>query len=484
MASRIPGPLPTGHTNRPFWSDKFVEPKQQHRFAVNFPVYMPGKTAVESKYNDTIKLANEILGANSSFGAIYAAWAGACFPHHVSYQNKQLIKAENFDEADVILAGLLSTAFPNPKEREEQINRILPSERNNAHKYSNSQNSALSTQKYSSGPQRLVYRISEYIGFSFAPPAFGFKPGIANYKDGTGQELIDPSKNSFTIGDATITVATTLRDDLHFSLNLLYSLTAIAAKDSSMIGSSTGGHQVFLYHPGIFKDAQENKVLVVKEFAPRPMHGENGLRGTSNVVVGLHKLHDPVIKGVQYTEYTYGGTEIIKAVITLGWGPNTGMAGFYSYEPTMNFTEARLSTTNNYMRSTGDGIKSPQDLAQAGLAKAQNAQNDKRAKFTKARAAALHDAAKERFTPPPAEGSSVLAGHLVSAVNPAQQEITSPPQATGDDPRARFNEPAWQRLQGGDGDLDATFGLYGSAGSDTIILGSESITFENEDGSP
>jgi hypothetical protein len=72
----------------------------------------------------------------------------------------------------------------------------------------------------------------------------------------------------------------------------------------------------------------------------------------------------------------------------------------------------------------------------------------------------------------------------VSAVNPAQQEITSPPQATGDDPRARFNEPAWQRLQGGDGDLDATFGLYGSAGSDTIILGSESITFENEDGSP
>ena len=314
----------------------------------------------------------------------------------------------------------------------------MANRRNNSPDYSNTINTALSTTNFSAGPQKLVYRISEYIGFSFAPPAFGFKPGIANYKDGTGQELIDPSKNSFTIGDATITVATTLRDDLHFSLNLLYSLTAIASKDSSMIGSSTGGHQVFLYHPGIFKDAQENKVLVVKEFAPRPMHGENGLQGTSNVVVGLHKLHDPVIKGVQYTEYTYGGTEIIKATITLGWGPNTGMTGFYSYQPTMNFTNARLSTNNDYTRHTGDGIKSPQDIAQAGLAKAQNTQNVKRAEFTKARAAALHDAAKERFTPPPTEGSSVLAGHLVSAVDPAQQEITSPAQATGDTSRARY----------------------------------------------
>lgn len=155
------------------------------------------------------------------------------------------------------------------------------------------------------------------------------------------------------------------------------------------------------------------------------MHGENGLQGTSNVVVGLHKLHDPVIKGVQYTEYTYGGTEIIKATITLGWGPNTGMTGFYSYQPTMNFTNARLSTNNDYTRHTGDGIKSPQDIEQAGLAKAQNTQNVKRAEFTKARAAALHDAAKERFTPPPTEGSSVLAGHLVSAVDPAQQGITT-----------------------------------------------------------
>tara|TARA_R110002020_G_scaffold78758_4_gene197883 strand:- start:2084 stop:3436 length:1353 start_codon:yes stop_codon:yes gene_type:complete len=425
MASRIPGPLPTSHPNRPFWNDKFVEPKQQHRFAVNFPVYMPGKNAVESKYNDTIELATEIIGAESGFGSTYAAFAAAEFPNRALERNKDLIKSENFDQADIILSGLLSSAYPKPKEREVQINKVMANKRNDVPDYSNTINTALSSNKFQHGPQRLVYRISEYIGFSFAPPAFGFKPGIANYKDGTGQELIDPSKNSFTIGDATITVATTLRDDLHFSLNLLYSLTAIASKDSSMIGSSTGGHQVFLYHPGIFKDAQENKVLVVKEFAPRPMHGENGLQGTSNVVVGLHKLHDPVIKGVQYTEYTYGGTEIIKATITLGWGPNTGMTGFYSYQPTMNFTNARLSTNNDYTRHTGDGIKSPQDIEQAGLAKAQNTQNVKRAEFTKARAAALHDAAKERFTPPPTEGSSVLAGHLVSAVDPAQQGITT-----------------------------------------------------------
>ena len=42
--------------NRIFWNDRFVEPKQQHRFTVHFPVYTP-----VGKNKDIIDLVENII---------------------------------------------------------------------------------------------------------------------------------------------------------------------------------------------------------------------------------------------------------------------------------------------------------------------------------------------------------------------------------------------------------------------------------------
>ena len=48
-------PASTTEEDRPFWDDPFVEPKQQHRFTVQMPVYVPTGGNI-----DTVQLAERI----------------------------------------------------------------------------------------------------------------------------------------------------------------------------------------------------------------------------------------------------------------------------------------------------------------------------------------------------------------------------------------------------------------------------------------
>jgi hypothetical protein len=74
------------------------------------------------------------------------------------------------------------------------------------------------------GKGGLYLRTSEYIGFSFTPPAITFTQGYTDTEVG-GAYQPDDSNNKYAIGDATLTLVTTLRDDLNFSLNFLFAIS-------------------------------------------------------------------------------------------------------------------------------------------------------------------------------------------------------------------------------------------------------------------
>tara|TARA_R110002110_G_scaffold202304_3_gene413307 strand:- start:59 stop:1675 length:1617 start_codon:yes stop_codon:yes gene_type:complete len=273
--------------NRRFWDDTYVEPKQQHRFGINFPVYM------NMGPEDTSELAK-----------LYA-------------------DAENNDGVH------------------QPTGRSLKVGPNN--KYRN-----IGTRADGKGKGGLYLRTSEYIGFSFTPPAVTFTQGYTGASPG-GSPQPDDSNNKYGIGDATLTLVTTLRDDLNFSLNFLFAISTHA-------DSSRGAARLF---PPAVCEEKTPKILAIKEYSarqdtigssdaiqeaimdeaktPADAFAKQGAR-----VVGIHKIKDPIIKSATFSEFTYGGTELVKVTLVLSYGRvdtvegkaggHNPMRDFYSYE--------------------------------------------------------------------------------------------------------------------------------------------------------
>ncbi len=315
---QIYGPQPgTNATNRRFWDDPFVEPKQQHRFGVAFPVYM-----------------------------------------NMGRANSTSVAREIIKKYDAMLSGIDTENTDSTASKKSALERLRDKANSTPDLKNNPNNGFMVGPKrkfISTEGEGLYLRLSEYIGYAFTPPSLKFTQGMAEGLGGVPQP--DDSLNKYDIGDAQITLVTTLRDDLHFSLAFLFAIATFA--DSG--GDIKGG--VKLFPKQVYAGDGDDKILVVKEYSARPdalqgdrfgRQGGTGLGvGTTMAdmlghtparLVGLHIMRDPIIKNVVFSEMSYGGTELIKVQLTLGYGTGdtqaTGedassageMKNFYSYE--------------------------------------------------------------------------------------------------------------------------------------------------------
>ena len=321
MALTIPGLTPgTTAKNRRFWDDTFVEPKQQHRFGINFPVYM------NMGPEDTSELA-QLYAAAEANGGVDAT------------QGRSL--------------------------------KVGPS-----NKYRN-----IGTRSDGKGKGGLYLRTSEYIGFSFTPPALSFTQGYTDTEVG-GAYQPDDSNNKYAMGDATLTLVTTLRDDLNFSLNFLFAI-------STHTTTSKGAARLF---PAAVCEEKTPKILAIKEYSarqdtigssdaiqeaimdeaktPADAFAKQGAR-----VVGIHKINNPIIKSATFSEFTYGGTELVKVTLVLSYGRvdtvkskeggHNAMRDFYSYETATRYGRSYHTWDDDTVRGSGgegDGVSGGRDL--------------------------------------------------------------------------------------------------------------------------
>jgi hypothetical protein len=180
------------------------------------------------------------------------------------------------------------------------------------------------------------------------PPNVQFHQGFQTESD-AGEPVPDDGLNTYSIGDATLQFVITPQDDLHFSLNLLFAMAAYAGGKVGASGRGKGSVELFPYYA--FRDTElTNRTVIIKEYGAQQRDFKVG---TSNVerikqlkeiptnapgywatapVIGIHKLVDPIIKNVQFSDYTYGSNNLMRVTVTLGYGKRTGMPGFYSYE--------------------------------------------------------------------------------------------------------------------------------------------------------
>lgn len=288
-AGIIPGSNPT---NRRFWNDPYVEPKQQHRFGIVMPVYMSYGT----NQHDTTECAQWFLDNQGKTGAVLSGGAKAL------------------------------------------------------------------TAKGRGSKGGLYCRVSEYVGYSFTPPTLGFTPGLHEDKT-AGQDVLNEGNNTYQVGDVNIELVITLRDDLHWSLNFLFALTALDG-----VGDIPTTANCALFPSILFKENFTGNTLVVKEYSARQKPpgppSKNPARVNTSAtaaeyyglaparLIGEHKMKSPLIKSVAFDPFTYGGTELIKVKLVVGWGKGkedmpeseeelAGMKRFYSYD----------AKTSRYQRS-------------------------------------------------------------------------------------------------------------------------------------
>ncbi len=370
----IPGPLPGSNaSNRRVWGGPDVEPKQQHRFSVNFPVYMPMGPG-----DDSSTQAAKYTGKRPGIGT----------PNATALKNKVVEKGGRIELEKLLAPGgdmatlkdTIMTALPGEdltakKKTADDILKSVFGKKINASnlrgfKVGPKGARAHGFGKFTSKSSGLYLRISEYIAYSFTPPPIQFTQGFDQSSD-AGTARPNDALNKYNLGDATLTLVTTLRDDLHFSLNFLFGV----ASGAGVTGSAA---QELKFPPSLYPDAVyagdlSDKVLVIKEYSARQdtagyggdivtptatgpssrparniVKGRKAGKTTAQIfgnaparVVGIHKLNDPVIKSATFDEFTYGGTDLIKVTLVLGYGATTGMSGFYSYE----------TTTSRYQRS-------------------------------------------------------------------------------------------------------------------------------------
>ena len=339
---RIPGLTPGSKAiNRRFWDDPFVEPKQQHRFGIIMPVYMPmggeDTTEVANLYKDATTLNTAALISTSTSKEISL--------------KRPLTQAEiNAQERAVELAAIAAEVVPgappvtpptdtdknvvgyagvDPLEDLEKMART-PTKDDSTPTTSPLMLSADNNWTSTAGAG-LYLRASEYVGFSFTPPGLTFSQEVIKRAE---VNIAKPEDRDYFLSDATIVLVSTLRDDLHWSLNFLFS---IAFREENA--------DPFLLFPDsvISSTSAEAKILVVKEYSARqdsqqsgwfdaatPFEEAEALRKTPPRVVGIHKFNNPVVNSVSFEPFTYGGTDLVKVTMQIGYTDN--QQDWYSYE--------------------------------------------------------------------------------------------------------------------------------------------------------
>ena len=408
----VPGPRNgSGHWPA-FWNDPFLEPKQQHRFLINFPIFMPSEDFGNVTPQDSMLLADDIINKglkpgrtrsgmltaaqartlDTKVSAKFAAASKKKFPQGtaaiVTDTGETAPEAEPAEaliigsggsagavtiqvEGGSIRAPTYSQITEKLKvaQTKEQVESIIldalqPVEgpgldsaaaQKTAKDYADTIKNVFN-EKGKLGPNnpggsadtKVLLRVGQYLGVSFTPPAPNYQKGTFDFKtDGTS--VYNPSKDSFDMGDAKITMVTTLQDDLHFSLNLLYALASLRAGENGV----PSGYQLF--NDSIYVEANPqpdgssefvedpNRILTIVEYAggslvpsvepsvDKPISNSPKDGIIKPTIVGIHKLRDPMITGISYGEYSYGSNDLMKITINLGYGsikPNR----FYSYE--------------------------------------------------------------------------------------------------------------------------------------------------------
>lgn len=403
--------------NRPFWNDRFVEPKQQHRFTIKIPVYSPNgrkkdslrmaqaiknkltapptgdkKAALEAILNrlSNLQLQSNQTDTNTTNNLETATVTdsnGQTVPaQSVSVQSSTgaqitevrtefpltVFNAASREDFNNLLSSRFTIEFDGrlatvdeslgalgiTKEQLDNIYGSRTAQPGNLRSQksifkSNSFSTADANNLGSNDDIGLYMRVSEYIGYSFTPPGFTYSPGDIG-QDAEGGIIRVEGLGTYGRGNATLTFVTTLRDDLHFSLNLLWALS------TSAYNKGTRRSSVRLFDPFLTGElADSQKVVTIYEHYARQIKDKDGVP-INNIneyaISGVHKLYDPVIESVTFGEFTYGGSELIKVTMNLTYGTPYNQSNFYSYQ----ITEDRygggdeLNRGDVYAMSEGD----------------------------------------------------------------------------------------------------------------------------------
>jgi hypothetical protein len=324
-----------------WWTSPHVSPKQQHRFSAVFPVYMP---MYPCRGRDTTALAKS-LTTPAKLGSKLAGKV------QVKVRDEDPLLEPSLDELalltseDAVRAHISACLKGTDLERSDKAKTIV--EGLGLYKYFRRMNpGAVGSDKLTSDKLRL--RSAEYLGVSFMPPNVQFHQGFDPESD-AGEPRPNDELNTYSIGDATLQFVITPQDDLHFSLNLLFAMAAFAGESDKKSGRGKGSVELFPYYA--FRDTElTNRTVIIKEYGAQQRNFKdntstaqriNQLKEKPSVaggwwatapVIGIHKLVDPIIKNVQFSDYTYGSNNLMRVTVTLGYGKRTGMPGFYSYE--------------------------------------------------------------------------------------------------------------------------------------------------------
>jgi len=284
------------------WDNPLLEPKQQHRFICNFPVYMAMGSESDSKKLGTTRSADWEAAAIAKFGDEHLELMKAA-------RNKRefgLATVGNDDE---------TTADLKPARDWFDANKRI-------------QEGALAA------------RISSYVVSSFTPPSYGATIGMAPIVSTPADETTDPTKTKLKMDQVQITLVSTLQDDLHFSLNYLYNLYAPDDTTENVLVNP------YLFPAEVWGGNENDKYLTVLDMGARQWPGPDVNaellgRGTPaaardmaklfpSQIVGIHKFRAPFVTGISFSEYSYKGEAFLETTVTLG--PSIGVADFYSYE--------------------------------------------------------------------------------------------------------------------------------------------------------
>jgi len=352
-----------------WWTSPHVSPKQQHRFSAVFPVYMP---TYPSQGTDTTALAKSLTTPakldNTNAEKVVQRVNSIQKNPPIVPKLEELVLLTSAEHVRTYITDCLGRNTHN-----SGLAKTIVEDDLKLYKYFRGKNTgAVGSEDLTSGKLRL--RSAEYLGVSFMPPNIQFHQGFQAESD-AGEPIPDDGLNTYSIGDATLQFVITPQDDLHFSLNLLFAMAAFAGESDKKSGRGKGSVELFPYYA--FRDTERtNRTVIIKEYGAQQRDFKVGTSNAQRIkqlkekptdaegwwatapVIGIHKLVDPIIKNVQFSDYTYGSNNLMRVTVTLGYGKTTGMSEFYSYEirdqrnpqtNTLHQGESRYDNAHGYL---------------------------------------------------------------------------------------------------------------------------------------
>ena len=276
---RVEGDLPIAQPLRLWWDDPELEPKQQHRFLAQFPVYMPAQNAsVDSRrifsqlYAQNSEATAQAAAANREFMAQLFAGQPVEFDNAGNYHSGNLNGEQYSLSRDTAgnRRAIITFALGLPPEPELiRIAKIFDA-RNAMAEFvaacivydvkGGTANDITFTSKMialfgitkknpssamselwdlvwtnpallrtgTTGTPALSMRISTYVVSGFTPPVYGQELPQKQMPGQSTTYSLDAAAKA-TSGTATLVLVSTLQDDLQFSMNLLFQYAAFVA---------------------------------------------------------------------------------------------------------------------------------------------------------------------------------------------------------------------------------------------------------------